>query len=191
MGNRGRLRVLFRKKPKDLTLSESAFLAGLPQSPSVYSPYGSKPENAKARQSYVLHLMSAKGWVNRYGVREYISKSEAEKAKAEPLNYIKPGTNGIKAPHFVMYVKNLLEQKYGTNLVESGGLSVTTSLDLPFQEKMESIVAEEVTKAQPLKVGNGALVVIDPGTGQILSMVGSKIILILITTEILTSSRTV
>ena len=164
----------FGKKPKDLTLGESAFLAGLPQSPTTYSPYGSKPENAKARQSYVLHLMSTKGWVNQYGVREYLSKSEVEKAKAEPLNYVKPGAHGIKAPHFVMYVRNLLEQKYGVNLVESGGLSVTTSLDLDLQEKMESIVAEEVDKAKLLKVGNGALIVIDPTNGQILSMVGSK-----------------
>ena len=164
----------FGKNAKDLTLAEAAFLSGLPQSPSVYSPYGSKPENAKARQSYVLYLMSTKGWVNQYGVREYLSKSEAEKAKLEPLNFVKPGTHGIKAPHLVMYVKRLLEQKYGTNLVEAGGLQVTTTLDLELQEKMEKIVAEEVDKAKALKVGNGALVAIDPTTGQILAMVGSK-----------------
>ena len=164
----------FAKNPKDLTLAEAAFLAGLPQSPSVYSPYGPKPENAKARQSYVLHLMNTKGWVNQYGTREFLSRSEVEKAKVEPLNFVKPEARGIKAPHFVMYVKKLLEEKYGTNLVESGGLQVTTTLDLSFQEQLEKIVSEEIEKAKALKVGNGALVAIDPNNGQIISLVGSK-----------------
>lgn len=164
----------FGKQVKDLTLAESAFLAGLPQSPSVYSPYGEHPEKGLAREKYVLRLMSTKGWINADGSREYLSNERAEKAKEEAFNFVKSGQNVIKAPHFVMYVKRLLEERYGESTIESGGLQVKTTLDLDLQEKLQKIVAEEVDKAKGLKVGNGALVAIDPKTGQILALVGSK-----------------
>ncbi|PIP04657.1 penicillin-binding protein [candidate division WWE3 bacterium CG23_combo_of_CG06-09_8_20_14_all_40_14] len=163
----------FSKSSKDLTLAESALIAGLPQSPSYYSPFGANPENATARQHYVLWLMKTRGWVEKDGVRHFITEEEYAAAREEVLKYASIN-HGIKAPHFVMYVKSLLSRRYNENIVENSGLSVTTSLDLDFQEQAEEIVKSEVDKVKYLSVGNAALVAIDPKTGQILAMVGSK-----------------
>ena len=163
----------FGKSAEYLTLAESALIAGLPQSPSYYSPFGANPENAQARQHYVLWLMKIRGWVDKDGVRRYISEKEYEEAKKEPLKYASVD-HGIRAPHFVMYVKNLLSQRYGDDLVERGGLNVTTTLDLTMQEKAQEILANEVEKFKYLDVGNAALAAIDPRNGNILAMVGSK-----------------
>jgi penicillin-binding protein 1C len=149
---------------KDLNLSQSAFLAGLPASPTTYSPYGAHPELAKERQKEVLRQMVAAG---------YITWEQAETASAAELVIRRPATD-IKAPHFVMYVKDLLAQKFGNHLVESGGLNVYTSLDLSVQEQAEKIVYAEVSKVSRLNVTNGAALVTRPGTGEILAMVGSK-----------------
>jgi len=165
--------MYFGKSAKDLTIGESTLLAGLPQRPSYYSPFGSNPENAKNRQSYVIYLMKEKGWIDNSGNHQYLSQTDSEEAKNEELKYSSYGSD-IKAPHFVMYVKELLAERYGEDLVEKGGLQVITSLDLEMQETAQKIVAEEVEKAKSLLVGNGALVAMDPRTGQILSMVGSK-----------------
>lgn len=165
--------MYFGKEAKDLDLAESALLAGLPQKPSSYSPFGPTPENAKRRQTYVLYLMQHKGWIDKSGKRQFLSEKEATAAKEEPLKYTMFGTE-IKAPHFVMYVKQLLAERYGDDLVEQGGLQVTTTLDLKKQEVAQQAVTEEVKNSTYLKVGNGALVAMDPKTGQILAMVGSK-----------------
>lgn len=165
--------MYFGKSARDLALNEAALLAGLPQKPSIYSPFGPYPENARQRQSYVLHLMADKGWVGKDGQRHFISKKEAEEAKKNELKYAPPGGR-LKAPHFVMYVKRLLEERYGDKMVEEGGLRVTTTLDLAMQDEAEKIVAEEVEKAKSLKVGNGALVALDPRSGEVLAMVGSR-----------------
>jgi len=163
----------FGKSAKYLTLGEAALLAGLPQSPSYYSPFGANPEAAIERQHYVLWLMWNKGWVDKDGVRKYITEEEYQKAKDEPLKYASID-QGIKAPHFVMYVKSILSQRYGDSLVEHGGLNVTTSLDLDMQEQAQTIVKDEIDKSKYLDVRNAALVAIDPRNGQILVMVGSK-----------------
>lgn len=165
--------MYFGRSAKELNLAKSALLAGLPQKPSLYSPFGPYPERARERQSYVLHLMVERGWIGRDGVRHFLSQTRAQATKNQPLEYETPGAK-IKAPHFVMYVKRLLGEQYGEKLVEEGGLKVTTSLDYKLQEKAEKIVAEEVEKAAALKVGNGALIALDPQTGEILAMVGSK-----------------
>ena len=165
--------LYFGKKVSELTLAEAALLAGLPQSPSTYSPFGRNPEKARERQRYVLYLMESRGWTEKDGHRSYLATDEGEKAKKTPLEYIKPG-QGIKAPHFSLYVRGLLEEKYGAELVESGGLQVKTSLDLDLQEKFQKIVYEEVEKVRALRVGNGALVAVDPRSGEVLAMVGSK-----------------
>lgn len=156
-------RKYFGKAPKDLTLSESALLAGLPQSPTQYSPFGAYPDLAIARQHEVLRRMAEDG---------YISNEQAENAKLEDLHYASPSAN-IKAPHFVLYVKDLLVQKYGEKTVEQGGLKVTTTLDYNIQKEAEKTVYDEVTKLSKLKVGNGASIVTRPPTGEILAMVGS------------------
>lgn len=153
----------FGKKSSDLTLAESALLAGLPNAPSLYSPFGSRPELAKNRQQYVLTRMLESG---------YITNEEFEQAKAEQLNYITPST--LKAPHFSLWVKDLLISKYGLQTVEKGGLIVTTSLDLDLQGLAQQEVASEVAKLKKENVGNGAALVTHPKTGEILAMVGSK-----------------
>lgn len=158
--------LYFGKNTKDLTLAEAALLSGLPQRPSVYSPYGSKPELAKVRQQGVLRRMVEDG---------YITKEEANQAYKDELKYRTAQNEvGFKAPHFVLYVKERLIEQFGDKLVEQGGLRVTTTLDYKLQEAAQQIVKEEVEKLKGSKVGNGAAVVLDPRTGQILSMVGSK-----------------
>lgn len=158
--------LYFGKHAKDLDLAESSLLAGLPQMPSVYSPYGTHPELAKVRQAEVLRRMTEDG---------YITKAQAEAAKNEPLTYRTSQSEiGFKAPHFVLYVKQKLIEQFGDKLVEQGGLKVTTTLDYKLQEKAEKIVQDEVEKLKDFKVGNGAAVVMNPKNGQILSLVGSK-----------------
>ena len=163
----------FGKRAQYLTLAESALIAGLPQSPTYYSPFGPNPENAVARQHYVLWLMRTRGWLEKNGERKYISEEEYENAKKEPIKYATIQQE-IQAPHFVMYVKSLLSQRYGDEIVQKGGLSVTTSLDLDFQNKAQEILKTEVEKSAYLKVGNAALVAINPQNGQIIAMVGSR-----------------
>ena len=156
--------TFFGKSAKDLTLAESALLAGLPQSPTLYSPFGSHPEYAKARQEQVLKLMREQG---------YITAEEEKRAVTEKLEYKNLSTS-IKAPHFSLYIKDLMEEKYGDKFTKDGGFKITTTLDLPTQEFAELAVASEVAKLVNARVSNGAAVVTDPSTGDILAMVGSK-----------------
>lgn len=154
----------FGKKAGDLNLAQSAYLAGLPASPTQFSPYGNNPAAAKDRQNWVLQRMVEEG---------YITEEQKQIAQAEPLN-LKPASNNILAPHFVFYVRDLLAQKYGLRVVSQGGLKIYTTLDLDIQKEAEKIVKSEVEKIASLNVGNGAVMVTDPKTGQILAMVGSK-----------------
>ena len=155
----------FGKHAKDLNLAESALLAGLPQAPSEFSPFGSQPELGKARQVEVLKAMLDQG---------YITKDQEKKAETETLNY-KRISNNIEAPHFVLYVKDLLIAKYGQKTVEEGGLKVITSLDASIQAYAEASVSGEVNDLPSYyHVTNGAALVTNPATGEILAMVGSK-----------------
>jgi len=153
----------FGKSASHLTLAEGALLAGLPASPTSYSPYGSNPEFAKKRQVEVLRRMAEEG---------YITWDQADAASKAEL-VITPRGIEIEAPHFVMYVRSLLAERYGEDLVTNGGLIVTTTLDLPTQKAAQEIVTNEVTKIARLKVSNGAALVTEPKTGAILAMVGS------------------
>lgn len=158
--------LYFGKSAKDLDLAEATLLAGLPQRPSVYSPYGTRPELAKARQKEVLGRMVED---------KYISENQAKAATEEQLTYrTSRNEQGFKSPHFVLYVKEKLIEQFGDKMVESGGLRVTTTLDYDLQKQVEEIVKKEIEKLSSAKVGNGAAIVLDPKTGQILSMVGSK-----------------
>ncbi|MGB9911636.1 MAG: penicillin-binding protein 1C [Microgenomates group bacterium] len=154
----------FGKSAKDLSLAEAALLAGLPASPTRFSPFGAHPELAKERQKRVLQRMKEDG---------YITEEERKKAEEEPLKYA-PALTGIKAPHFVLYVKELLVEMYGEKTVEQGGLRVTTTLDLDLQNFSQQTVASEVAKLKKLKVSNGTALVTNPKTGEILAMVGSR-----------------
>jgi 1A family penicillin-binding protein len=154
----------FGKRVKDVSLAEAAFLAGLPESPTTFSPFGSHPELAKERQEIILQKMYEQG---------YIKKDEMEQAKKEKLHF-QQVSNNIRAPHFVLYVKDLLVKKYGSKLVEEGGLKVTTSLDLTLQDFTQDTVATEVAALKNYHVSNGAVTITKPGTGEILAMVGSR-----------------
>lgn len=156
--------VYFKKSVSDLNLAESAYLAGLPRAPSIYSPYSSESKIWKKRQKEVLDAMERTGFIN---------KEESKKAYDEELIFQSPVTP-IKAPHFVMYIKELLVRQFGLSEVERGGLVVKTSLDLSTQEQVEEIVAEEVENNSYLNIQNGAALVINPKNGDILAMVGSK-----------------
>ncbi len=153
----------FGKSIRDVTLAEASLLAGLPAAPSSYSPFGAHPEFARVRQKEVLRRMQEDG---------HITAVEREEAENAQLVYRTPDI-GLQAPHFVMYVKDLLSRKYGISRVEQGGLRVVTSLDLSLQEKVQEIVANDVESLKGLNVGNGAAVVADPKSGEILAMVGS------------------
>ncbi len=155
--------LYFGKNAKDLTLSEAALLAGITAAPTKYSPFGVHPEIAKTRQEIVL---------NRMVEDKVITQEEADKAKAQDLKFAEPEM--FKAPHFSLWVKEILAEKYGDAQVEQGGLRVTTTLDLDLQEYTEATVAAEIAKLKKQKVGNGAAIVTYPKTGEILAMVGSK-----------------
>ncbi|MBI2036052.1 PBP1A family penicillin-binding protein [Candidatus Microgenomates bacterium] len=156
----------FGKKAKDLDLLESAILAGLPQRPSTYSPYGQDSKAYIKRTEQVLRRMREDGYIT-------LSQEEEAKKKLPDVSFKDKGKT-IKAAHFVFFVKEFLIDKFGEDVVESGGLQVTTTLDYDLQEKAEQIVKEEVEKAKSARVGNGAAIVIDSKNGEILSMVGSK-----------------
>ena len=166
--------MYFQKNSSQLTLSECALLAGLTQSPTAYFPIN-HPEASLARRNYVLYLMETRGWLDSNGDRHFVSADAAQAVKEEEIK-LAPIRQSIKAPHFVMYVKDLLVEHYGEELVERGGLQVTTSLDLPKHQKAQELVEQKVTEAQEAGFGlsNGALLALDPKTGQILSMVGSR-----------------
>jgi 1A family penicillin-binding protein len=155
-------KTYFNKRAKDLTISEAAFLAGMPQAPSLYSPY-TNPDLAKNRRDEVLKKMYELG---------YITKEQKETANKEEIEVV-PLQNNIKAPHFVFYVKSDLEQQYGLQRVEEGGLNVITSLDLDIQQEGEKILKEELEKVANLNISNAAMLVTKPSTGEILAMVGS------------------
>lgn len=155
----------FNKDAKTLDLAECAMLAALPKAPSYYSPYGTHTDELWTRQHYVLDRMAEEG---------YISKEEAEKAKTEKLAIAEPH-EAITAPHFVLYVKEKLIEQYGEQMVEEGGLKVTTTLDLNKQKIAEEVVRDYGEKnVGEFGATNAALVSIDPETGQILAMVGSR-----------------
>ncbi|KKP60243.1 MAG: Penicillin-binding protein [Candidatus Roizmanbacteria bacterium GW2011_GWA2_34_18] len=152
----------FGKPAKKLALEEAAFIAGLPQAPSQYSPYNN-PDLALKRRNEVLKAMLE---------QKYIDKKAYEKVIKTKI-VVKPFEEKIKAPHFVFYIKSLLEQKYSTKEIEEGGLKVTTTLDLNIQEEAEKILKEELEKIKDLDVSNGAVLITRPPTGEILTMIGS------------------
>jgi len=159
-------RTYFDKDAADLTLAEAAYLASIPQSPTTLSPYGKNRDKLEARKNLVLSKMLE---------LKFITQAEYAAAKKEVVNFVPQVTGGIKAPHFVFFIKDYLEQKYGTEAVEKGGLKVTTTLDYDLESKAEQIVKDGALQNEKDWNGkNASLVAIDPKTGQILTMVGSR-----------------
>ncbi len=156
----------FKKSARDLTLPEAAYLAAIPQSPTALSPYGKHLDRLETRKNLVLSRMKEVG---------SITEEEYETAKNTVVTFAPQDTKGIKAPHFVFFIKDYIEENYGADVLEKGGLKVITTLDYELQEKAEKIVKEgALQNAKDWNGTNASLVAIDPKTGQILTMVGSR-----------------
>ena len=154
----------FNKNASELNLAEAAFLAGIPKSPNNFSPFIGSFDSSLERQKKVLNLMLE---------NKYIENDEYQKALSEKLEFSNGKTN-ILAPHFVMYVKALLENKLGENAVSNQGFEVVTTLDIGIQKMAESVVSQEISKLTKYKVTNAGVLVVDPKNGDILAMVGSN-----------------
>jgi len=158
--------TFFGKHARELTLDEATLLTSLPQAPSYYSPYGNHIDALIGRQRYALNQMAKLG---------YITQDQADTAKqVDVLSKIKAPSENISAPHFVMYIKEYLEKKYGDQLLEQGGLKVYTTLDWDKQQIAEQAVKDGAANGLKYGANNSALVAMDPKTGQILAMVGSR-----------------
>jgi 1A family penicillin-binding protein len=159
-------RYFFGKPAKEVTLAEAAYLAALPQAPTRYSPYGNHTDELEERKNLVLARMKNAG---------FITVSEYDAAMAEKVQFRQELEAGIKAPHFVFYVREYLEEKYGADAVANEGLKVITTLDWELQQKAEEIVrTRALANEKQFNAENAGLVAIDPKTGQILAMVGSR-----------------
>ncbi|MDO8515192.1 MAG: transglycosylase domain-containing protein [bacterium] len=148
----------FNKHASELTFSESTLLAGLPQAPTYYSPFGTDPQRSVDRQKLVIERMREDNY--------QISNIDQLKFASKSANFV--------APHFVAQVREELAKKYGEEKVARGGLKVTTTLDLDLQKDVEATLSAEIEKQKSLKVGNGAALITNPETGEILAMIGSK-----------------
>jgi membrane peptidoglycan carboxypeptidase len=149
-----------------LDLAWCAILAGLPQLPSVYSPYSSTPDAYKDRTKHVLTRMVEDG---------YISQDLADQTMEEVNNYqFQDQKSTMQAPHFVFWIKELLAEKYGEDVIEGGGLKITTTLDLDLQNQAQQIVSDEIDKDEEKGISNGAAIILDPTTGEVLAMIGSR-----------------
>jgi len=152
----------FGKHANELTLAEASMLAGLPQSPAVYNPLRS-PVAAKARQAYVLEQMVRHG---------FITEAEANVAQQAELRY-QPKERPFLAPHWSVYIRSLIEEKYGTRVLYQGGLKIYTSLDYDLQLKMQDVATSNIPILAQRDAQNTSIVVMNPKTGEILAMVGS------------------
>jgi len=156
----------FGKNASNLTIAESAHLASLPNAPSYYSPYGPNAKKLLDRKNLILKRM-----LNN----DFVSKDEYDSAMKEAVSFYPQDRLGIKAPHFVVYTIKYLENKYGRKAVEEGGLKVTTTLNYDLQQKAEAVVKKfSLENKQKFNAENAAISAIDPKTGQILVMVGSR-----------------
>ncbi|MSU45148.1 MAG: penicillin-binding protein [Candidatus Zambryskibacteria bacterium] len=158
--------TFFGKKASEVTISEAAYLASLPQAPTYFSPYGKNKVKLDERKNVVLREMRRDG---------KITEEEYTKALAEKVEFIQKSIFGIKAPHFVMFVKDYLEKKYGKDVLEQGGLKIITTLNYELQSKAEATAKKFADINQKSFNGsNDAFIAIDPKTGGILTMVGSR-----------------
>ncbi len=158
--------AFFAKKASDVTLAEAAYLAALPQSPTFLSPYGNNKSYLDERQKLVLERMRH---------NNFITEEEYQAAKEEVIEFQPQAITGIRAPHFVMYVREQLVQKFGEEALSERGLKVITTLDWDLQKEAERILFERgATNVERFKATNAGLVATDPKTGDLLVMVGSR-----------------
>ncbi|OGJ60695.1 hypothetical protein A3D88_04045 [Candidatus Peribacteria bacterium RIFCSPHIGHO2_02_FULL_52_16] len=157
--------TFFGKDAGDLSLDEAAFLAALPKATTYYSPYGNHAEELIARQKNILTRIAELGFADRIAIEQALTKD----TRSRVMPFLQP----IDAPHFVFYVKEQLEQKYGRDAVERGGLDVYTTLDYDLQKNAEKVLREGVIRNKAFGASNAALVSLDPTNGEVLAMVGS------------------
>ncbi len=159
-------KTFFNKSALDVTLAEAAYLAAIPNAPTYYSPYGNNKDKLDQRKNLVLDKMLD---------NDLISISDYKKALEEKVVFQDREGNSIKAPHFVDYIREYLENKYGEKMIREGGLKIITTLDYKLQAKAEEIVKKYAfeNKAK-YDAENASLVAVDPKTGDILVMVGSR-----------------
>jgi 1A family penicillin-binding protein len=156
----------FGKHAADVTLAEAAYIASLPQLPTYYSPYGSHIDGLEKRKNLVLDKMLE---------HTFITQEEYDSAKNERVEFRPPVATGIKAPHFVFFIRDYLVEKYGEESLAERGLKVITTLDWDLEQKAEKIVKEKALyNEKTYNAENAALVAADPTNGQILVMVGSR-----------------
>ena len=156
----------FGKKAIDLTLPEAAYLAAIPQAPTYFSPYGSHRADLDERQQLVLDRMRLNG---------FITVDQYNEAKDTTIEFQPQAVTGIRAPHFVMYVVEQLAEKYGEEAMAEQGFRIITTLDWDLQKEAEKIVAQKVaSNTEKYNATNGGLVAVDPKTGDLLTMVGSR-----------------
>lgn len=159
-------KAFFAKSAYDLTLAESAYLAAIPNGPTYYSPHGKHRDKLEERKNLVLKRMLE---------LNFITEEVYTQTKNEVVVFLPPQPMHIAAPHFVFFIKDYVEKRYGENAVTDGGLKVITTLDYNLQKKAEEIAIEKAKENEINWNGkNTAIVVMDPKTGQILSMVGSR-----------------
>lgn len=163
-------KVFFSKSAKDVDAAEAAYIAAIINLPTYYSPYGKHRAELDERKNIVLEKMKQAG---------YIDETTYESARAETVVFNAQQPNSIKAPHFVFYILDYLQQKYGADVMENGGYTIKTTLDWDLQQQAEAIVKDRVLNEtdgtlKKYNASNQGLVAMDPKTGQILSMVGSR-----------------
>ncbi len=158
--------TFFGVHASDLTVPEAAYLASIINAPTYYSPYGNHTKELDTRKNIVLDKMFAHG---------YLTATDRDAAKATKVTFLTPNTSSITAPHFVFYVEQYLENKYGPDVLQQGGWSVVTSLDADLQAEAEQVVQAHATSNQTqFNASNTGMIAIDPTNGQILVMVGSR-----------------
>jgi len=158
--------AFFGKNASEVTLAEAAYLAALPQAPTYLSPYGNNREALEARKRTVLERMV---------LNQQISEEERDEALKEEVEFKTANLTGIKAPHFVMYIREKLVEMYGEEALAEQGFRVITTLDYELQEEAEKIVTKHSeSNLERFNADNAGLVASDPQTGDILVMVGSK-----------------
>ena len=154
--------VYFDKPAQDLTLGEAAMLAGIIQAPSRLNPFVNK-QGARERQLYVLNEMVDNSFITAQEAANTYATEPTLSQRSQPL----------LAPHFVFYVRKLLEDRYGSDRLYTGGLNVITTLDLDYQRLAERVAREQITQLAAHDASNAALISLDPKTGEILAMLGS------------------
>ena len=158
--------AFFGKPAKDVTWAEAAYLAAIPQAPTFYSPFGSHKKELDIRKDLVL---------SRLHSLNYINDADYKIAKEEKVKFLAKSESNIRAPHFVMYVKDIVAQKYGEENLETGGLRIITTLNADMQQVAEDTIKKfSKTLIDTYSASNTAAVAIDPKTGDILTMVGSR-----------------